>query len=733
MKWLAIGLFVVSCGLAFGQAPKANLVLQAPISRWDEAIPLGNGFTGALLWGERNLIRVSLDRGDIWDLRPAPELADPGWNYANMKRLVAEKNQVEISRLFDACYEQHPYPTKLPIGRLEIKLPEKYQAQNFSLSLANALGTVDYGIGKALAFSPATGKYEFRMELSCPPESFTLLPPAGVKQLGYNFTEHKEPQFVAVFVKTSGEPYVVCAKWSQVVSKTFVTAAILRLKEEDWVNQAKKELDQLESKNWADQLANHEKWWKSFWQASQISIPEKKLQFHYDLVKYYYGAASRSGAPAIPLQGVWTADEGGLPPWKGDYHNDLNTQTTYIAYPTAGLYESGSSWIEMNMALLPRYRRFAKEFYGVDGAVIPGVMTLNGDPMGGWGMYSLSPTNGAWVAQQFIRHWRFTNSNSFLKSKAYPFCKEIGVALKSLLIEDSSGRLKLALSSSPEIHDNSLRAWLTPNSNYDHAMLRYLFTELVLMARELKLSTEEKSWKDTLSKLGPYVVDDTGLMFAKDEPVKGSHRHFSHLMAVHPLGDLSIEGSDTEEEIVRKSVAHMLKQGTDWWTGYSFSWMATMLARIREPELALDNLRKYEKGFILRNGFHCNGDQSGTGMSKFTYRPFTLEGNFLAMEAIHEMLLQSWGGIVRVFPSVSKEWADVSFTDLRAEGGFKVSAIRKKGETVWVKITATVDEDLVLLQPFDGAAKWIGPKFRVDESTIRVKLKTGESLSGRLQ
>ena len=116
------------------------------------------------------------------------------------------------------------------------------------------------------------------------------------------------------------------------------------------------------------------------------------------------------------------------------------------------------------------------------------------------------------------------------------------------------------------------------------------------------------------------------------------------------------------------------------------------------PERALEYLKKYERGFIGPNGFHLNGDQSGTGLSGFTYRPFTLEGNFLAMQAVQEMLLQSWGevgvpksSIIRIFPAVSEQWKDVSFRDLRAEGGLRVSAERKDGRTSRVSITADHD------------------------------------------
>jgi len=117
----------------------------------------------------------------------------------------------------------------------------------------------------------------------------------------------------------------------------------------------------------------------------------------------------------------------------------------------------------------------------------------------------------------------------------------------------------------------------------------------------------------------------------------------------------------------------------------------------------------------LRNGFHVNGDQTKSGYSGFTYRPFTLEGNFLASQAVHEMLLQSWSatpgdihtGVIRVFPAMPKKWADASFTNLRAEGGFMVSAIRKNNKTASFSITAAKSGKLRIKDNFDGRVpKW---------------------------
>ena len=89
--------------------------------------------------------------------------------------------------------------------------------------------------------------------------------------------------------------------------------------------------------------------------ARSVIVPEPHILQHYYLVRYFYGAASRRGAPPMPLQGVWTADAGSLPPWKGDYHNDLNTQMTYIAYRTSGDFDEGACFLDYLWNLLPDF------------------------------------------------------------------------------------------------------------------------------------------------------------------------------------------------------------------------------------------------------------------------------------------------------------------------------------------------------------------------------------------
>jgi len=307
-----------------------------------------------------------------------------------------------------------------------------------------------------------------------------------------------------------------------------------------------------------------------------------------------------------------------------------------------------------------------------------------------------------------------------------------------LLKTDANGILVLPLSSSPEVFDNSHRAWMKPNSNYDLMSLRMLFLALTEMADALGRRDEAARWRHASDRLGPYHVRADGtLKLSATEDLPASHRHLSNLMGLHPFNLVTAEGGPADARMIRASLAEWDALGTKQWCGYSFSWMSALRARVGEAEEALRLLEIYAKAFVLRNGFHANGDQTKSGYSNYTYRPFTLEGNFLAMHAVHEMLLQSWSatpgvrdtGVIRIFPATAARWRDASFEDLRAEGGYLVSARREGGITTWFRVKATRAGTLRIRDSFGGRAlSWSRPGARKTGADYELPVLAGDAI-----
>ena len=741
--------------------PKSNtnLVLLAPINSWDEAIPLGNGLLGGLLWGDKNTIRLSLDRGDLWDERTHGE--KEWWK----KRTYAKGAELLAAKLYDSLngWWDDPYngltPTKLPAGRIEIKLPAIETVNRFELNLAKAEGTAYFNSNASIkTFFSATEKVAVISIQNSIPDSINLLSTLDVYnknhtikaeissggtilKLGYPIAQKGFSNNAKWYIQEAadGLKYCVYVHIKKTPTETLIALNITSTNDsKDFVALASQRCLTALNQGYTKELANHAAWWKKFWQQSSVAIPDTAIQKQYNLVQYFYGSASRIDAPPMPLQGVWTADNGSLPPWKGDYHNDLNTQMTYMAYQASGRFNEGASYINYLWDRKKIFEDFAKDFYGTKGLACPGVMSFAGQPLGGWGQYSMSPTMSAWSAHLFYLHWLYTADEQFLQEKAYPWCAAVGECMLGLLKPNKNGRLVLPMSASPEIYDDSPQAWLEPNSNYDMMCLKMLFLSLQEMASANHKNTEAIKWKKAADGLGEFhaKADGTLLMDAKSE-IPYSHRHLSNLMGLYPFNLITIAGGEKENTTIQSSLKKWDSLGTKSWCGYSFSWMSCLRARVGDAEESLRNLEIFVKAFILRNGFHANGDQTKSGYSNFTYRPFTLEGNFLASQAVQEMLLQSWSsspgkpstGVIRIFPAVSSKWKDASFKDLRAEGGYKVSAIRKNYQTETFSIQAAKTGLVHIQDNFKSKPNWNIKGVNKSGNVYEVLLIKGQTLS----
>ena len=325
---------------------------------------------------------------------------------------------------------------------------------------------------------------------------------------------------------------------------------------------------------------------------------------------------------------------------------------------------------------------------------------MEGKAIGGWSPYSHQPTTSGWLAHHFYQQWKYGADAEFLKNRAYPWVKEAARYFENVSVKDADNKRKLPLSSSPEINDNELDAWFQQTTNYDLANIRFTYTAAAEMADVLGLKEEAAYWHRQLAEWPDFASDSTGLTIAPGYPLTESHRHLSHMLAFHPFGLLDVSQGKEAEELIKRSIHHMEELGNEFWIGYTYTWLANMYARVFNGDAAVRNLHIFIKAFCSPNSFHLNGDQLKKGYTSFTYRPFTLEGNFACASAIQEMLLQSHTGIIRVFPAIPEGWREAGFDKMRAVGGFLVSADYRNGKIQDVTIQSEKGGVLKILNPF---------------------------------
>jgi hypothetical protein len=249
------------------------------------------------------------------------------------------------------------------------------------------------------------------------------------------------------------------------------------------------------------------------------------------------------------------------------------------------------------------------------------------------------------------------------------------------------------------------------------------------MAGVLGLKSDVQRWTALGNSFGDFALSaNDELMFARSLAYTHSHRHFSHLMAIHPLGLLQWEQGDKAQRIMSQSLRLLDSVGPSQWVGYSYAWQANLKARVKDGDGAARALQVFAKAFCSPNSLHLNGDQTNEGYSSFRYRPFTLEGNFAFAAGLQEMLLQSYAGYIEVMPAIPKKWQDISFDKLRTEGAFLVSARNTAGRLAYLRIEATADGPLALKLPpgqWEREATGSVSGLQEENGMLRANMKAG--------
>jgi alpha-L-fucosidase 2 len=735
-------------------ADRHDLVFKVLAKSWDEGIPLGNGLLGALVWQKGSSLRLSLDRADLWDLRPVKEFETARFRFAWVKAQIARNDYEPVHEMGDLPYDRDPAPTKIPAGALEFDISGLGDVESVRLILKDAVCEVRWQNGARMTayvhavepvgwfkFEGVPGSLAPRL---VPPAYAPAAPvesnaPKTLASLGYPAPEVTQEALAARYHQRGwGDmSYDIAVEWKKPDPSTLIGVWSIgaRVPGRESGAEASASVAAAWKRLAAIDLDSHRSWWKRFWVQSTVELPDPVLERQWYLETYKFGAASRPGAPPITLQAVWTADDGGLPPWKGDFHNDLNTQLSYWPCYSANHLAEGAAFLDWLWAIRPEALKYTKFYFGTRGLNVPGVCTLTGQPMGGWIQYSLGPTVSVWLAQHFYLQWQFGRDRTFLEQRAYPWMKDVAAFIDGLAVRRPDGKLQLPLSSSPEINDNRIEAWFKETTNFDLALIRWLYGAAAELAGVLDNKGDRNRWLKTLGDWPDLAraADDGRLLIAPGYPLRESHRHFSHLMAIHPLGLLDWSGSEADRRTIRASLAELDRLGPDGWCGYSYAWLGNLSARVMDGEKAAAALRTFAECFCLPNSFHANGDQSKSGKSKFTYRPFTLEGNFAFAAGIQEMLLQSHTGVLRIFPAVPVSWKDAAFDLLRAYGAFLVSARRRNGGVTDVRIVSEKGGLLKLENPFAPGTIYDVAGIPADMvrragTLFEIEMKAGESV-----
>ena len=636
----------------FASAARSGTLLDltSPVATWDDGIPLGNGGAGALLWGGGDTPNVTLDRADFWHNIVSSCYGSANFTWETLVDVVAKKDDARRKEVFD----KGESATKLPGVRLVMKLGEGQTLKRFRLDGKTAVATV--------TVATPSGDREILAWFDDGDKLLSMRVPDGVTFASKVFVKNLS------FDKLGGYP--------EAVVEIGEKGAVYRRSRRKGADNRFDTDFEAGVRFRAAGDAPRSAFWPAFNAKSEVVLPDADMQRQYDFAMYLYGAGARAGHAPLALQGLWTADNGRLPPWHGDYHNDMNTEMTYWAAGPAGHIEALEAFADFFIERLPECRAFCRKiFKGGDGAVIPPTMGYAAQPILGWTAYTLHPSHGIWAFNTFCDAWDYDPTPE-KAAKYLAFGRELAAGLEHAW-KIEKGVRRLDLSCSPEVGDNRNECFLTPNSTYDRVIFDSFYTWLARLAEACGDKAEAAKWRGYVGTFGPPNVSADGVLeLAAGRLLANSHRHPSHLLQVFPLVDVPVDaGVD-----FARSVDQWESLTTRAWVGFSFPWAGCFEARLGRGDRAYRYLKDFQRAFTSRCGFNLNGDQLKCGLSQYTYRPFTLEANFGFARGIQEMLLSydPHRREVRLFPALPKAWdgKEVSFRNLRLPGGGRISARR---------------------------------------------------------
>ncbi len=437
-------------------------------------------------------------------------------------------------------------------------------------------------------------------------------------------------------------------------------------------------------------LAAHRAWWHAFYPKSFVSIPDPRAESFYWIQLYKLASASRPDRVPVDLLGPWYRSTG----WPRIWWN-LNIQTLYLPVYTGNHLELGESFTNFLDKKRANFFRNAKEIWKFDDcATVPHTTDyegLRGDGTCAPDGY-INPGDFTWALHNYYLHYRYSMDESMVTDQSahgfYPLLRgSINLYLK-ILKPGADNKLHLPVLHSPEYGNDA-------DNNYNLSLLRWGCQTLIGLNRRYHLNDPlATTWQDTLDKLVAYPVDDKGLRIGATVSFTSSHRHWSHMLMIHPL-HIMTDDQPENRELITRSIKHWLTVDKSREVyGWSRASAASLYATLGDGDNAIDQIHRHmaDTRFVRPNTQYIEGDP-------------VIECSIVLNRSLQDMLLQSWGNKINVFPAVPTAWDAAVFHDLRAEGAFLVSAERKAGKTRWVRVASLAGEPCRIKPGIEGEVK----------------------------